>query len=230
MRAGASWAIVPVKTLTHAKRRLASHLPAAARRQLVLTMLEDVLAALAASAAVDRVLVVSPDARVADLAARTGAMVLREEKLDGLNAAVRKGLRRARAGRAERALVLPADVPLATAEEIGRVLACTASTPRVRLVASADGEGTNALLLAPPDAIAPGFGRGSFARHVARASTQACAIDVLQLPGLASDIDCPSDLAQLLEGDHRAERYAFVALAREQGARQTALAAQGRFR
>jgi 2-phospho-L-lactate guanylyltransferase len=230
MRAGTSWAIVPVKSLTHAKRRLASHLPAAARRQLVLTMLEDVLAALAASAAVDRVLVVSPDARVAELAAARGAMVLRERRLDGLNAAVRKGLCRARAGRAVRALVLPADVPLTTAEEIGRVLDGAGAAPRVRLVASADGQGTNALLLAPPDAIAPGFGRGSFARHVARALAGACAIDVLQLPGLASDIDCPSDLARLLQGNRRAERYGFVALARERGARQTASAAQGRQR
>src|ERR1700736_4706566 len=93
MRVDTSWAIVPVKTLTHAKRRLASHLPAAARRQLVLTMLEDVLAALAASAAVGRVLVVSPDAHVAELAAARGAMVLREGRAGAARACA--ALRRA---------------------------------------------------------------------------------------------------------------------------------------
>jgi 2-phospho-L-lactate guanylyltransferase len=223
MRQGTRWAIVPVKSLNRAKRRLAAQLGAAARRQLVLAMLEDVLAALAASAAVDRTLVVSPDPRVAELAADKGAMVLREARLEGLNAAVRKGLAEAGAANAQQALVLPGDVPLASAQEIAQL--CAMPGPGVRLVPSADGAGTNALLLAPPDAIAPGFGRGSCARHIARALAQGCAIEVLRLPGLASDIDGPRDLARLTDDGRRAERYRFVALAREAHGRQTAPAA-----
>ena len=228
MKRGACWAIVPVKSLHRAKRWLAPHLGGPARRQLVLAMLEDVLTALAASGAVDRVLVVSPDARVAELAALKGAMVLHEERLEGLNAAVRKGLAQASAAAAEQALVLPADVPLATAQEIARVLDAAAPVPGVRLVPSADGTGTNALLLAPPHAIAPAFGRGSCARHVARALAQGCALEVLRLPGLASDIDGPGDLARLLHEPRHAERYRFVALARGADGRQTAAASHGR--
>jgi 2-phospho-L-lactate/phosphoenolpyruvate guanylyltransferase len=223
---GARWAIVPVKSLSRAKRRLAEHLGAAARRQLVLAMLEDVLAALAASAAVDRVLVVSPDPCVAELAAANGVMVLREARLEGLNAAVRKGLAAAGAAGAHQALVLPGDVPLASAQEIAQL--CNAPRPGVRLVPSADGAGTNALLLAPPDAIAPGFGRGSCARHIARARAQGCGIEVLHLPGLGSDIDGPRDLARLMHEGARAERYRFVALAREAVGRQTAPTASAR--
>jgi 2-phospho-L-lactate guanylyltransferase len=230
MRRGASWAIVPVKPLHRAKRRLAAHLSAPARQRLVLAMLEDVLAALLASGAIDRVLVVSPDLRVAELAAAKGAMVLAEERIEGLNAAVRKGLREARARGAARALVLPGDVPLATAGEIARVLGAAPPPPSVSIVPSADGQGTNALLLAPADAIAPAFGRGSCRRHVARALAQGCAIEVLRLPGLASDIDAPVDLARLLAAGRRAERYRFAALARGGGARQTAPAPQGRCR
>jgi 2-phospho-L-lactate guanylyltransferase len=228
MRQGARWAIVPVKSLSRAKRRLAPYLDGPARRQLVLAMLEDVLGALAASGAVDRALVVSPDARVAELAAHNGAMTLLEERLEGLNAAVRKGLAQASAAAAEQALVLPADVPLATAEEIASLLAAPAPVPGIRLVPSADGTGTNALRLAPPHAIAPAFGRGSCARHVARTQAAGCALEVLRLPGLASDIDRPCDLARLLHEPRRAERYRFVALAREVDGRQTAAASPGR--
>jgi len=47
MSSGRTCAIVPVKALEQAKRRLSSVLPDAARQQLVLAMLQDVLAALA---------------------------------------------------------------------------------------------------------------------------------------------------------------------------------------
>jgi 2-phospho-L-lactate guanylyltransferase len=150
-------------------------------------------------------------------------MVLREARLEGLNAAVRKGLAEAGAADAQQALVLPGDVPLASAQEIAEL--CAMPGPGVRLVPSADGAGTNALLLAPADAIAPGFGRGSCARHIARALAQGCAIEVLRLPGLASDIDGPRDLARLTDDDRRGERYRFVVLAREAHGRQTAPAA-----
>jgi len=230
MTAGTTWAIVPVKSLPHAKRRLRPCLAAAARRRLVLTMLEDVLALLAASAAVEEILVVSPDACVLGLAGKT-ALVLKEDRMDGLNAAVSRGLAHARAHGASRALVLPADVPLATGEEIGRLFARGEATgPRVVLVPSADGGGTNALLLAPPDAIEPGFGRGSFSRHLARALASGAAIEVLQLPGLAADIDRPRDVARLLDGGYHADRYNFLHVARNGGAHPAAPAPQVRSR
>ena len=57
-----TYAIVPVKALALAKRRLAPVLPDAARRRLVLAMLEDVLAAIAGVREIERVVVVTPDA------------------------------------------------------------------------------------------------------------------------------------------------------------------------
>ena len=51
MSHAATWAIVPVKALAQAKQRLAGVLPLEARRRLMLVMLEDVLATLAAGRA-----------------------------------------------------------------------------------------------------------------------------------------------------------------------------------
>ena len=72
------WAVVPVKDLQHAKQRLAGVLAAAERQALFAAMLEDVLAALAASAGLAGMLVVTRDPRAQVLAARYGARVLVE--------------------------------------------------------------------------------------------------------------------------------------------------------
>jgi 2-phospho-L-lactate/phosphoenolpyruvate guanylyltransferase len=204
-------AIVPVKSLTEAKRRLASALAPAARRQLVLTMLEDVLTAARAVGQIDALLVVTPDPQVAELARGQGAETLMEERADGLNAAVRRGLTEAQRQGHDRALVLPADVPLATPNELRHVLAagCSESGAAV-IVPAGDQDGTNALLLAPPQAIEPQFGPGSFIAHLSQAVARRLDVRVLHLPGLGADIDRPGDLGHLREGKRTDPRYAFL--------------------
>ena len=64
MTRDATWAVVPVKPLEAAKRRLAGALDPAARRGLSLAMLADVLDALDATAGLDGAAVVSRDADV----------------------------------------------------------------------------------------------------------------------------------------------------------------------
>jgi 2-phospho-L-lactate guanylyltransferase len=65
-------------------------------------------------------------------------------------------------------------------------------------VPSASGHGTNGVLLAPPDAMALKFGEPSFANHLTAARRRGLAPAVLELPGLALDIDGPEDLQALL--------------------------------
>jgi 2-phospho-L-lactate guanylyltransferase len=201
-------AIVPVKALADAKRRLAPALGPSERRRLVLAMLEDVLVLLGEIPGIARVLAVTPDPEVARIAVGHGARTISEDGHGDLNAAVRLGLAHARDLAAERALVIPADVPLATNAEILSILASAPAEPKPHavIVPSQDGDGTNAMLLAPPDAMQPEFGEGSFVRHVAQAVALGLDFRVLRLPGLAADIDHPRDLARLTA----AERYAFL--------------------
>lgn len=211
MQRGPTWAVVPVKALADAKRRLAPVLSSDLRRQLVLTMLEDVLTTLCSVETIDSVLIVTPDARVAALAEAKGAAVVREERAVGLNPALARGLAHAQHGGATSAIIVPADVPLATADEVRSVVAAAANGEgRVALVSSADGDGTNALALAPPQVLVPSFGPGSFARHLARAVAQRLDTRVLHMPGLAADVDEPHDIAKLLERTSGSLRYAFL--------------------
>jgi 2-phospho-L-lactate guanylyltransferase len=77
-------------------------------------------------------------------------------------------------------------------------------------VPSHDGQGTNAILVSPPDAFAPSFGPGSFARHKAQAEAAGIASLELTLPGLALDIDEPPDLKRLMEAKRSDPRYRFL--------------------
>jgi 2-phospho-L-lactate guanylyltransferase len=209
----APWAIVPVKALGEAKQRLAGVLPLAARRRLMLAMLRDVLATLQEVEPLGPILVVTPDAQAARLAQSSGARVLREERAQGHSAAAMAGFAHARAKGALQALTLPADAPGVTPDEVRRLLGAAGPTgprPRVVLVPSHDRDGTNAVLAAPPDAFPPSFGPGSFARHLAQAEARGIDCRVMELAGLAHDVDEPRDLLALLAAKRGNPAYAFL--------------------
>src|SRR5207302_7322924 len=70
------------------------------------------------------------------------------------------------------------------------------------IVPDRHGTGTNALLLTPPDALAPSFGPGSCERHARQARAAGVAAEVVEVPSLATDIDTPEDL----EADRKSTR------------------------
>ena len=198
MTRDATWALVPVKDLERAKRRLAGALDPAARRGLSLAMLADVLDALDATPGLDGAAVVSRDADVTALARRRGLRVIPEAGT-GLNAAVAQAANALSAEGCARLLVMPADLPLADPEEIAQILAALPEAPGLTLVPDRHGVGTNGFLCSPPNAIAPSFGAGSFARHLEAARDAGIPATVLRLPGLGLDIDTPEDLRAFKE-------------------------------
>jgi 2-phospho-L-lactate guanylyltransferase len=209
----ATWAIVPVKALGEAKQRLAGVLPPATRRRLMLAMLRDVLATLAQVGRLGPMLVVTPDVQAADLAESCGARVLREARARGHSAAAMAGFAHARAQGALQALTLPADAPGVTPAEVAHLLDAAGPAgprPRVVLVPSHDRDGTNAVLAAPPDAFPPSFGPGSFARHLAQAEASGIDCRIVELAGLARDVDEPGDLLALLAAKRGDPAYAFL--------------------
>jgi 2-phospho-L-lactate/phosphoenolpyruvate guanylyltransferase len=205
---GATWAIVPVKALAEAKQRLADVLPLEARRRLMLVMLHDVLAALKQVETLGPIVIVSPDQHVARIAEREGLLLLREARPTGHSAAVAAGLAFAKSHGATRTLTLPADVPLVTPDEITGVINNEAHG--LTIVPSRDGDGSNAILFEPLDALTPSFGPASFARHTAQAAERGIACRILSLPGIGLDIDEPDDLAELVQRTHGLARYAFL--------------------
>ncbi|HEX5319493.1 MAG TPA: 2-phospho-L-lactate guanylyltransferase [Stellaceae bacterium] len=192
---GGIWAAVPIKDTTEAKQRLAETASPKFRQALALAMAEDVLAALAEVRGVAGIVVVTVDEAAKTLAARYGARIQAEGALDGHTGAVTAAARRLAADGAAGMLTVPGDIPLTSAAEIGQVIAAHRPAPSFTIVPAHDEQGSNAILMSPPDAVPLRFGDNSFFPHLAAA--EACGITptVVRLPGIGFDIDNPVDLA-----------------------------------
>ena len=92
-------------------------------------------------------------------------------------------------------VILPVDLPHVTPEAIEAVVAPLSrpGRPLVVVVPDRHGRGTNALLLAPPDAIDVRFGGDSRAAHAAAAIDASALLVELGGP-LRLDLDTPDDL------------------------------------
>lgn len=190
------WAVVPMKRLANAKSRLRFEFSPCARARLALLMLEDVLDALTMAARLDGVCVVTDDKDVGACARAHGAVVLQDPPGGGHNEAIEFGLSQLPTD-VDAALIVSADVPLATAEEVDHLLAL-AGDRAVALVPASSDRGTNALFLRPPGAMRPRFGEGSFERHLDAARVAGLDPLVAALPGLGLDLDRCDDLAEAL--------------------------------
>ena len=189
------WAVVPVKDTAGAKTRLAPALPADLRQGLALAMLEDVLAALAETRGLAGLLLVTIDPAARDLASRYDARCIEDGARDGHTGAVTAAARRLASEGRGAMLTLPGDIPLVTAAEIGRLIAAHRPAPSFTIAPSHDEMGSNAILMSPPDAVKLRFGDDSFRPHLAAARAAGIEPKVVNLPGIALDIDNPADLA-----------------------------------
>lgn len=187
-------AILPIKGFDQAKQRLRDGFDPAMRRALAEAMFADVLIGLGGCRLVDRVLVVTGDKGARRIASRYGAMVLEDGQL-GHNDAAALGVRRALELGADRALLVPGDCPLLDPAELDQLVELATGRRSALIVPDRHGTGTNALLLSPPDAIAPAFGPGSCRRHEDRAAAAGLDVQTVVVDSLALDVDTPEDLA-----------------------------------
>lgn len=177
--------LVPVKTMSDAKGRLADFLTAEDRHRLGLAMLSDVLTATVTW----RSWVVTSDDGATKLAEELGCAVIGDAGT-GLNDAIRLGTTIAASEGATGLLVLPADVPLVESDDVAKAFQTESD---VAVATSADG-GTNALLRRPPDVIDPHFGPGSAQLHIEAAKAAHLSVETLDLPSLQVDVDRREDL------------------------------------
>ena len=192
-------AVLPVKSFGRAKQRLDAAVQQPARAGLAAAMVGDVLEALGRVRELDDLIVVTAEPRAAAAARAAGAHVVHDPAETGQSDAAARGVAAAVARGAERTLLVPGDCPsLDPARGRG---AARERRPRRRrgvvIVPDRHGTGTNALLLTPPEVMAPAFGPGSFARHSGRAEATGAALRVAHAPSLELDVDTPGDLAAL---------------------------------
>jgi 2-phospho-L-lactate guanylyltransferase len=188
-------AILPIKRFGAAKQRLAGLLGNGARQALVQAMFQDVLASLRHVEGLDAVAVVTGNATAARAAHGEGVIVLEDSEESGHNEAAGVGIAYAVEHGFDRVLLVPGDAPLLDGRELEALLRDAA--PGLVVVPDRHGSGTNALLIAPPTAVAPSFGPGSRERHEQAAAAAGIACRLEPLPSLAVDVDTPEDLDEL---------------------------------
>ena len=157
-------AILPVKRLHRAKRRLGASVAEELRDDLARAMVGDVLLALGQTASIERTIVVTGEDSVAAAAGYLGALVIEDTAEESQSAAVTLGVQAAIAEGFARVLCIPGDCPALDPVELDSLLAGVAE-PEAVIVPDRHGTGTNGLLLAPADLFPASFGPGSFERH-----------------------------------------------------------------
>jgi 2-phospho-L-lactate/phosphoenolpyruvate guanylyltransferase len=198
-------AIIPVGALDGAKSRLGAVLDAEERLELTIGLARRTIAAAVAARRIHEVLVITPDDAVRELALELGARPILQRD-SGLNHGVIAARDEATAAGAAAILILPIDLPDVTPEAIDAVARQLQDRdrPLVAIVPDRHGRGTNALLIAPPEAIDVCFGGDSAIAHESAARAVGARLVVLGGP-LALDLDTPEDLL-LAEASLRANR------------------------
>jgi 2-phospho-L-lactate/phosphoenolpyruvate guanylyltransferase len=194
-------AVVAVKGLERGKYRLAKVLTEAQRQLLIKTMLSNVLDALRATPGIASINVLSTDT-----AALPADVELIVDPGDDLNGAVEYAARVLANEGAGAMLLLPGDLPFVTSGDIAALLDAASDHDAV-IAPDARHFGTNALLLRPPQLISPRYGEQSFTAHVQAIRSAAASLLVVERPGLAHDIDLPSDLHALSGGFRDCYRF-----------------------
>jgi 2-phospho-L-lactate guanylyltransferase len=189
--------IIPVGTLEGAKSRLGDRLDPEERRDLVTRLLRRTVAAATGTPSIAETLVITPDPELRELALDAGARPLRQ-RTQGLNQGLGEARDEAIAAGADAIVVLPIDLPLVSPATLDQVVGTLESPvrPLVVLVPDRHGRGTNALVVAPADAIEFAFGGDSRAAH--RDAAARAGARYVELDGpLALDLDTPDDLLQI---------------------------------
>ena len=193
------WAIVPVKPLRYGKSRLAEVLTPDERMDLNRRMLAHTLDTLTAIPEIEHVLVVSRDQAALALAREYGARTVQESSSPQLNIALTRATVVAKNYATRGVLIVPADLPLITPEDVRVMLERAVDPPVVVVAPDRRRNGTNALLVCPTGLIDYEYGPGSFQRHCERALKAGARLEICELPSLALDMDLPEDLELVSE-------------------------------
>jgi 2-phospho-L-lactate/phosphoenolpyruvate guanylyltransferase len=195
-----TFAIVPVKRFENAKTRLSSILDMDDRIRLSLLMLKDTLHVLSVVHLLTKVITVSADKRVEEIAAKYGANFLLEEKERGVNSAVALADNYSMKERADATIVIPHDLPLLDSTDISK--ACEMAENEYRCIVicpSVRYDGTNILLRKPPSIIATFYDADSYNMHIKAAIRLGIPVKRLFSRSLMHDIDTPEDALALIK-------------------------------
>lgn len=192
--------LIPVKRFELAKTRLAVVLRPQSRQALMRAMLRDLLEQVARVRGIDQVVLLSDEPELQHWSRRFGVRQLREAtEANALNAILSAALVALQKEGVRRVMILHADLPLACAPDLQRLVDDDAATARDALVLVPDRTrlGTNGMILSLPRAIGLRYGAKSFELHRQQAAMSSVPVTIAHAPSLAHDVDVEDDIVGL---------------------------------
>jgi 2-phospho-L-lactate guanylyltransferase len=177
-----------------AKSKLSDVLSRGERETLHRQLLEQTLITISEVPQVERTLVISRDPSALALARDFGARTVSERGNPNLRSSLVRSSLVARGYGVSAVLILPADLPLLSKEDIERFLDHAEPPPVVVIAPDRRGQGTNALLSSPPGLIEYNFGPNTFSLNIAQAEKAQARVEICDFPSLGLDLDLPEDL------------------------------------
>jgi 2-phospho-L-lactate guanylyltransferase len=191
------WAIVPVKPLRRGKSRLSAILSEEERNRLNQFLFTHTIEVLKEVDAISDILVVSRDSNVLTFSREMGVRTVTENGTPELNNALLRASLFSKAFSTEGVLIVPADLPLLTPADVNAFLSNRTQAPMIVITPDRRQQGTNMLLIDPPDLLTFSFGEESFKRHCALAEAKGAKVIVHKSDNIALDLDVPEDYVLL---------------------------------
>jgi 2-phospho-L-lactate guanylyltransferase len=152
------------------------------------------------------VALVTGDVHAQTLAAEYGFGVIEDGRNESETAAIEMATSWCEERSYNTTVVVPGDIPLISSDELHRVLDAAPAEGAV-FVPAYDGRGSNCILRRPASLIPLRFGNDSFLPHCDAMKKTGKELVILEMPGIALDIDNPHELEMLVEraGNTRAQ-------------------------
>jgi len=189
--------LIPFKSLATAKQRLAAALGQQQRSQLAEAMLLDVMTAAAGVAHRIDVALVTGDLLAQATAREFGFAVIEDTRNESETAAIEMATACCEESGYDTSVVVPADIPLITSDELHRVLDAAPGEGAV-FVPAYDRRGSNCILRRPASLIPLRFGNDSFLPHCETMRQTGKQLVIIEMPGIGLDIDNPHELEMLV--------------------------------
>ena len=191
------WAVVPVKPLRRGKSRLSEILSEDERAHLNHQLFVHTIDILKKVDAITDILVVSRDSDVLTEARDLQVRTVTENGTPELNAALRRATLFSKVFSTEGVLIVPADLPLMTPEDVNAFLNRRTEPPCVVVAPDRRRLGTNLLFTNPADLLTFSYGKESFDRHLQLARKNNAHVVIVENEHIALDLDLPDDYVLL---------------------------------
>ena len=191
--------LIPMRSLDQGKSRLSNLLSSNKREKLIKLLFTQLLKKLKTLKnqfphIFSDILVITPCEKVEKISKDFNVLVFREQSLNGLNSAVKKGICWSSENLYDSSLILPGDIIDPETEDIKKILDMGRKSRNSMVICPSTDFGTNALFLSLPTKLNFKFGPNSFFEHQKEAKKISIRSIIAPVDSLKDDLDTGKDL------------------------------------